>query len=129
MLPCATLYFCPSNIIFNRTFHYKYRLEFRLKSVEKSGENLLFVTGRLEWAQPNNDLHLGQTRKVGQGLDKGGRPSASFWVSFHTSRRRRWQEEEEEVEVEEDKQQEEEVAGLRAGQGSKQAYWHRAGGL
>ena len=25
--------------------------------------------------------------------------------------------------------QEEEVAGLRAGQGSKQAYWHRAGGL
>ena len=29
---------------------------------------------------PSSDLHLGQTRQVGQGLDEAGRPSASFWV-------------------------------------------------
>ena len=58
---------------------------------------------------PSGDLHLAQTPKVGQGLGNGGRTSASFWVFTQASRG---------------------VAGLRAGQGSDEAYyWHRAGGL
>ena len=56
---------------------------------------------------PSSDLHLGQTAKVGQGLGKGGRSTASF-SGFHTSEQGG-------------------VAGLRAGQGSDQAYF--AGGL
>ena len=55
------------------------------------------------WMGPS-DLHSAQTLEVGQGLAKGGTMLASFPVSHQG------------------------VAGLRAGQGSKEAYYTGVGG-